>query len=115
MKRLTVALLLECATLLSSPAAHSQTESPPSFRVESNEVLVPTSVYDMTLMDLLAHSDRDASSDEVRNLTAKNFHLFQDGKEQVIRSVTSRVSPLFLRVNDNLGPHNEYSDTPRAK
>jgi len=115
MKALIIPLLFVGATLFPTARSLAQMESPPSFSVESNEVLVPTSVYDMTLMDLPAHSDRDASSDEVRNLTAKNFHLFQDGKEQVIRSVTSRVSPLFLRVNDNLGPHNEYSDTPRAK
>jgi len=54
MKALIIPLLFVGATLFPTARSLAQMESPPSFSVESNEVLVPTSVYDMTLMDLPA-------------------------------------------------------------
>lgn len=49
----------------------------------------------------------------IRGLTAKDFHLLVDGKEQRIESVTSESDG--IRVRDNLGLHNEYSQTPAGK
>ena len=49
----------------------------------------------------------------IRGLTAKNFHVLVDGVEQRIQSVTSESEG--LRVRDNQGLHNEFSQTPAAK
>jgi hypothetical protein len=46
-------------------------------------------------------------------LTAKDFHIFVDGVEQRIQSVTSESKE--LRVRDNLGVHSEFSQTPVGK
>lgn len=49
----------------------------------------------------------------IRGLTAKDFHLLVDGVEQRIQSVSSESDG--VRVRDNLGVHNEYSQTPTGK
>lgn len=46
----------------------------------------------------------------IRGLTAKDFHVFVDGVEQKIQSVTSESEG--IRVRDNLGLHSEFSQTP---
>jgi hypothetical protein len=58
----------------------------------------------------------DFQNDEIRGLTAKDFHLFEDGKEIGIRNVTWSPDFLYVHVFDNIGHHNEISeDTPRGK
>jgi len=42
----------------------------------------------------------------VQGLTAKDFHLFEDGQEQAVQSV-KREPPAFQVVRDNLGKHPE--------
>ena len=60
----------------------------PEFRVESKQVLVPVSVL-------------DGSGNEPSNLTEKDFHLFEDGKEQRIRIALLRLD--VRDFPDNLG------------
>jgi hypothetical protein len=90
-------------------------------RVQSEEVLVPTVVFDKTLyaqlLKMKAHH-RDSYSHvvtkneklwesiAVKNLTAKDFHLFEDGQEQKIQTVRLEP-PTFRVVQDNLGKHPE--------
>src|SRR5208283_1923909 len=90
-------------------------------RVQSNQVLVPTVVFDKQLYTQLNqmkahHRDsyrhlvaKDSKLWEqiaVRDLTAKSFHLFEDGQEQRIQSVRLEP-PSFRIVQDDLGKHPE--------
>jgi hypothetical protein len=90
-------------------------------RVQSNEVLVPTVVFDKELYAQLNkmkphHRDsyghlveKDAKLWEniaVKGLTEKDFHLFEDGKEQKIQRVKLEA-PAFRVVQDSLGKHPE--------
>jgi hypothetical protein len=52
---------------------------------------------------------------EVLGLAPKDFHLFEDGKEQQIQSVNIEREPGIVNVGDNLGLHGEGSVTPRGK
>jgi hypothetical protein len=83
----------------------------PPIQVESREVLVPVFVYDKTRMTFSS----SWSDFEIRDLTLKDFHLFEDGAEQTIKEVTPRSWLADVRVSDNFGWHNEYSDTPQGK
>ncbi len=85
-------------------------------RVESNQVLVPAVVFNKGLYTQLESNTsfgepsvqdprlRDAIA--VRNLAAKDFHLFEDGIEQSIQNVTLE-RPAFSIARDNLGVHFE--------
>ena len=90
-------------------------------RVGSNEVLVPTVVFDKELFGQLNkirphHRDSYSHLTEknsklwdgivVKDLMAKDFHLFEDGEEQRIHSVKLEP-PSFRVVEDNLGKHPE--------
>ena len=114
-KWLVSALVLGSTALcVSGESAFAQL---PPIRVESSEVLVPVHVYDRTLMYLsnpVGRSKWNWNGGEVRNLTAKDFHIFEDGKEQQIRSVAIRQWPMG-RVQDNLSQHDEWSYTPKGK
>ncbi|MFZ0584156.1 MAG: hypothetical protein WAN72_00395 [Candidatus Acidiferrales bacterium] len=92
-------------------------------RVESRQVLVPTVVFDKklyTLIDkkspkhslsyLFAHDPHFWDSIAIRTLTAKDFHLYEDGQEQGILSVALEA-PIFSIVQDNLGEHPESIGT----
>jgi hypothetical protein len=94
-------------------------------RVESNQVLVPTVVFDQVLyakLNKMQPHHRDSYGHvvvknaklweqiTVKNLTQKDFHLFEDGQEQRIQSV--RLGPPAFRVvEDNLGKHPETVGT----
>jgi hypothetical protein len=90
-------------------------------RVESNQVLVPTVVFDRQLYNqlnkmqarhrdsyrhLVAKNSRRWESIAVSNLDAKEFHLFEDGQEMRIQSVKLEP-PSFRPVQDSLGKHPE--------
>ena len=109
-----------------------------AIRVQSNEVLVPTVVFDKVLYAQLntanAHH-RDSyghlagknselwENVAVKGLTEKDFHLFEDGVEQKIQRVKMEP-PEFRVVVDNLGKHPEivgsggglwaYPDLPKT-
>lgn len=115
---------------------HAAAQDP--IRVQSDEVLVPTVVFDKDLYARLnvqqPHHrnsygqlvDKDAKLwDEivVKNLAVKEFHLFEDGREQTIQSAKLEP-PAFRLVHDNLGKHPEivgsggglwaYPDLPKT-
>lgn len=94
-------------------------------RVQSDEVLVPTVVLDKEVYAKLGkqqphHRDSYAhliaknaklwDDIAVRNLSVKDFHLFEDGQEQRIESVNFEP-PAFRVVQDNLGKHPEIVGT----
>ncbi len=113
-------------------------QDPYSIRVESKEVLVPTQVYDKTLMGIMRpekdvpctvaeyHKFETLRPDEayipmdchefgeIRGLTAEDFHAFEDGVEQKIQKVTL-VSSNLLTVRDSYYHHRESSGTPAGK
>jgi len=91
---------LGCA---SSPAVLAQAGNSVPIRVGSERVAVPVFVADKERHELISP-----------NLTAGDFHLFEDGQEQRIQSVT--LEHIEIReVDDSLGRHVEYSNTPAAK
>jgi hypothetical protein len=110
-------VLLLCISV--TPAPVSAAKDP--IRVQSDEVLVPTVVFDKEfyaqLNKMKAHH-RDSyghivTKNEklwegiaVKSLTAKDFHLFEDGQELSIQRVKLEP-PAFRVVTDNLGKHPE--------
>ena len=90
-------------------------------RVQTDEVLVPTVVFDKELYTklnkqephhrttygkLVAKNAKLWNDIVVKNLTAKDFHLFEDNQEQKIQSVRLEP-PAFRVVQDNVGKHPE--------
>jgi hypothetical protein len=103
-----------------APFAVAQMPGPAAIRVESDDVLVPVWVIDRQRYNFLFRTNeavllKDLFSGDftlwddayVRDLTARNFRLFEDGSEQRIRSVIVHV-PRILLVTDNLGRHYEF-------
>jgi hypothetical protein len=119
--KLTWALLVSCATsCLLVPAVSAQDP----IRVESNQVLVPAMVFNKLLYAQLEEkaSQGDLTAQDsllwervaVRNLVAKDFHLYEDGMEQSIQSVTLEPPALSI-VRDNRGNHLELVGTGGGK
>src|SRR5271157_530097 len=114
---LTWALLVSCAALC--PWAQVVSAQDP-IRVESNQVLVPAVVFEKALstqperqIPLFGPSVQDPRPPDalaVRNLVARDFHLFEDGMEQNIQNVTL-VRPALSIARDNLGNHFEIIGT----
>jgi VWFA-related protein len=109
-----------------------------SIRVQSHEVLVPTVVFDKVIYaqlnkmkphrrdsygHLVAKNEKLWDSIAVKDLTEKDFHLFEDGVEQKVQRAHLEP-PAFRVVEDNLGKHPEivgsggglwaYPDTPKT-
>jgi len=99
-------LLLLAGVLLSTGASISsaQTESSPPIQVETREVVVPVFVFDQT---------NEGFYRDIPGLTAKNFHIFEDGQEQKIQNVTAERYQAW-GVRDNVSFHMENSCTPRG-
>jgi hypothetical protein len=92
-------------------------------RIETNQVLVPvfvederrerrmeidaTSGYRALLAGDMKRFNEFIESLVIPNLTAADFQLFDDGKEQKIQSVSYERS-LYWDVRDNKGHHTEY-------
>lgn len=86
-------------------------------RVETNQVVVPTAVFDKNLYehkhDLSAQIEKDPhfwDTIAIRDLTASDFHLTEDGKEQSIVSAKLEA-PTSEMVQDNRGQHLESVGT----
>ena len=135
---LTCALWLAASLCTFVRVAVGQTGGTLSIRVESELVVVPAWVFDKDVRAELVTSNeiccdrtnweafdklrpsqpylpKDCDERVIRGLTAKDFHVFQDGAEQRIQSVTYEPEPRVYFVRDNVGHHDEYSDTPGAK
>jgi hypothetical protein len=101
----------------------SLTPAQEAIRVETNQILVPVSVLDKDRRDRLRNDPEtlfraalagdmktvDAITDGVviRGLTTADFHVFDDGKEQIIQNVSSVRTP-YRDVRDNAGHHTEF-------
>ena len=119
---LVLAALVGCVNLYSAAPATIAQEP---IRVQSNEVFIPVFVFDKgrvrVLMDtqdpqhlhqaILAGNsqlvDKIVEEVVVRDLTAADFQILDDGKEQAIHSVAYERS-LYWDVRDNIGHHTEY-------
>jgi hypothetical protein len=138
----TVIVALNClfwllgATLCGSAASPvPQEEDFYAIRAESDLVLVPTFVYDRTRVGYSATSAESACWDAnalifykillsrpylpancdpagIAGLTAADFHIFEDGVEQSVRSVMRERWRITVR--DNLAKYDEFSQSPRA-
>ncbi len=96
------AVWLSAAALCAlSPVAHAQTGGAGPIRVQSNDVLVPVLVLDKKRLDHIHHMDPVSFVTEatagnsrlledlaVRDLSANDFQVFEDGREQFIERVT---------------------------
>jgi hypothetical protein len=119
------------------PLVFAQTESSLAIRVESNQVLVPTFVFDKqrsggsdTPAEFRCVEESAKALQEkgisvrqlpakcwggsIRDLTPKDLRLFEDGTEQTIQSVTLQRAR-WWQLYDNYGFHREYSGTPTGK
>jgi len=89
-----------------APAALAQD----AIRVDSNEVLVPVAVFDKEQVRLLRRGIPEALTEDptvIRGLTATDFHIFEDDKEQSIQNVSFEVIPDY-DVRDNRSYHSEF-------
>jgi len=99
----------------------AQAVQEPTIRVETREVVLPVEVVEErkdpkgmltgpngeVLYIYIVHSD------EIRGLSAKAFHIFEDGVEQRIQHFSIETTPGWL-VRDNVAQHVEYSWTPKG-
>jgi len=131
-------IVLSSLSLLCLSAASVPVSAQDPIRVQSHEVLVPTVVFDKKIYSqlnkmkphhrdsyghLVAKNEKLWESIVVKDLTAKDFHLFEDGVEQKIQRARLEP-PAFRVVEDNLGKHPEvvgsggglwdYPDTPKT-
>src|SRR5208282_5190848 len=108
-------------TLLSIDASFSlaQAEAPMPIRVETREVVVPVFVIDKSYYQQeksrngeTTNIDQDYGR-EITGLTAKDFHVFEDGSEQHIEHIDVEL-PHKWGMQDNVSVHLERSFTPRG-
>jgi hypothetical protein len=101
----------------------SATPAQEAIRVETNQILVQVFVLDKDHLDHLRNDPEslfraalagdmkvvDAITDGVviRGLTTADFHVFDDGKEQIIQNVSYARTP-YRDVRDNAGHHTEF-------
>lgn len=108
-------LLLLSLSNLFAPISKAQDPGVPEIRVESNEVIVPVFVMDRTharwQVDSTGEERLVEVDQEITGLTAKDFHLFQDGAEQHVQNVTVERDPWWI-IADNVSQHDEFSCTP---
>lgn len=119
-KKLAVFLLLGGTVLnIGAPVSLAQSEGPSAIRVETREVVVPVFVVDKSNIRKLGapwqfgtthYEERD---EEITGLTAKDFHVFEDGVEQQIQNVAVEL-PRVWNVSDDVSRHIESSCTPRG-
>jgi len=117
-------------------SAQSNTPAAAPIRVESDLVLVRVEVLDKKVWregpteagrrcvqaehEAFAHLratepylPKDCEGLHIRGLATKDFHIFVDGQEQKIQDISTENAG--IRVRDNLGAHNEYSNSPVGK
>jgi hypothetical protein len=110
----TTSLLLACVSLAGlAPVCCAQEP----IRVETDQVVVPTAVFDKKLYghkhDLSAQIANDPNfwdTIAIKDLVASDFHLSEDGKEQSIVSAKLEAATAIM-VRDNRGQHLESVGT----
>ena len=133
----TISVLSVClvSAIGASGPAFAQGDDPFSIRVQSNLVLIHAEVYDKQqsftpeflqcrINSMHAFYSLPASQPftppdcyhfmEMHDLTARDFHVLENGVEQKIETATYEREALFT-VRDNHGIHLEWSHTPQAK
>ena len=118
--KLAVLLLLGGAVLSTGAlVCLAQSEGPSAIRVETREVVVPVFVVDKSDVHPLGDPWHIGTTyyrewdKEITGLTAKDFHVFEDGVEQPVQIVTVEL-PRVWNVSDNVSHHTESSCTPRG-
>jgi hypothetical protein len=101
--------LLMCMDIVGfSSRACAQTANPEPIRVQSNEILVPVVVLDKShvqqihdmdaatfVSNALTQGSRFLQEAAVRDLSAKDFQVFEDGKEQKVEGVNNNFVSAF--------------------
>jgi hypothetical protein len=110
-----------CLESNASTTCWAQTGQAPPIRIETREVAIPVLVLE-------AHKDPRGVllgptgeqlhvwvyyTQEVAGLSAKSFHIFEDGAEQKIQHFSIEPGVIWP-VRDNLGEHIEHSWTPKG-
>lgn len=117
MRKVIAGVLLNAAVLgFAASASSAQTEGRPTIRVDSHEVVVPVFVVEKYLRreSIAGRVEPDYEYDtEVTDLTAKDFRVYEDGKEQHIQNVTLEPFGIW-EVKDNVGYRIEHSCTPKG-
>jgi hypothetical protein len=108
-----MALLPTIVLGLAPSIAPAQIAFPNAIRVEAPEVVVPVVVLDRSHFRMDADHSLEELDEEITDLSPNDFHVFQDGVEQRIQSV-SMEQPRVWDVQDNLSHHLEESFTPRG-
>jgi hypothetical protein len=108
-----MALLPTIVFGLAPSIAPTQMAFPNTIRVEAPEVVVPVVVLDRSHFRMDADHTFEELDEEITDLAASDFHVFQDGVEQRIQSV-SMEQPRVWDVQDNVSHHLEESFTPRG-
>lgn len=96
-----ICVALACST--ACPAAFAQGGNIEPIRVGSEQVVVPVYV-----------ADKERRSVATAKLGMNDFHLLEDGQEQRIQTLAVEHMHIW-EVDDNLGRHIEYSNTPQGK
>jgi hypothetical protein len=119
--RLLVVLVAASGSFTSATTAIclAQATEQPTIRVETREVVLPVEVIEARKDPKGLIVDRDGThhhiymlhSQEVTGLSAKSFHVFEDGAEQRIAHLSVEKLYEWL-ARDNVGQHVEYSCTP---
>jgi hypothetical protein len=112
--------LLLCGTILISEVSVSlaQSDGPPAVRVETREVVVPVYVIDKSDIRQSLNSNGEltyynSQAKEITGLSTKDFHLYEDGKEQQVQNITVEPRGAWV-VRDNVSGHLEQSCTPKG-
>jgi len=116
-------LMLSLAGLVRLGPSHpalAQTQDPSAIQVQSNSVVVPVIVFDRKRLDNLRQMDpyvywqmvvagdfRERESVAVRDLTAGDFSLFEDGQQRTIESFGTEPQGDSPIITDNLGQYRE--------
>jgi hypothetical protein len=108
-----MALLVTIVLGLTPSIAAAQFAFPNVIRVEAPEVVVPVVVLDRSHFRMAADHTFEELDEEITDLSVNDFHVFQDGVEQRIQSV-SVEQPRVWDVQDNVSHHLEESFTPRG-
>ena len=115
-KKMPAFRLILAAAIFSAGISISlaQTEGPSAIRVEAQQVVVPVFVVDKSdVRSDWRHNKYEEWDKEVTGLSAKDFHVFEDGKEQEIQNLAIDV-PRVWQVSDNVSQHTESACTPRG-
>lgn len=104
MTRFLTLLIMTMVSCLFRTVTVAQSLDPFRIRVAVNTVVLPVTVIDKSQVNGGYECDK-----EITNLTSKKFHVFEDGIEQTIQSISFGPLNLAAGVKDNMGFHREIS------